>query len=65
MSEWINVKDSFPDRHQHVLVFYNGKFSVANCYLECFFPICECGEKEPLFSVTHWMPLPTKPKELL
>jgi hypothetical protein len=71
---WISVKDRLPELRQEVLVWYDNGYEVA--YLQKFeppklqypqfnnvemFEWC-FGDFED-FDVTHWMPLPDRPKE--
>ena len=65
MSDWISVKDRVPEREQMVLVY-------GSCWnLEVYpYRLAEAmGEPpEACFdcpNVTHWMPLPKPPSEVL
>ena len=58
MSEWISVKDKTPDSHQLVIILRDTinpdlKIQIIKWHLSDEFD----------FKVTHWMPLPTPPKE--
>ena len=69
-NQWISVEDKLPDENADVIVFAN---DIVNGFVEtaCYY-VCpeylsggwreENGDPyEPI--VTHWMPLPTPPKE--
>ena len=68
MNKWTNVKDNFPEEETEVLV-YKGNFigGLMDVYLYLGDDIWQdsygqinmtCKE-----GITHWMPLPEKPKE--
>ena len=68
MSEWISVKDRLPEKPQNCLVYYKhwcteddywaiGMASYIN-EIEAF-----VGIDSKYYVITHWMPLPTPPKE--
>jgi hypothetical protein len=50
---WINVKDQLPQQDEWVLIYnyYNDSIRTANFDLDDY------------DGITHWMPLPDKPKE--
>lgn len=65
MSEWINVKERLPEEGHHAVVRMNdGEYHVAwrenGCW--CMYNPC-CVYNSQLKDVTHWMPLPTKPRK--
>jgi len=56
MSEWINVRNKLPDEGAEVLVF--------NVYLKIKSVIYTKKRGfHAMAPITHWMPLPTPPKE--
>ena len=59
MSEWIDVKDRLPYENDHVLVHRNTKNPYLKIQIICW-NHCDVND----FKVTHWMPLPTPPKEI-
>jgi hypothetical protein len=67
--QWISVKDKSPEINQRVLLATNEKRSIVTGYR-----LSPAGKNEPWFhtdlglwcgteTVTHWMPLPDRPKE--
>jgi len=65
MSDWISVKDRLPTKETY-LILYDEKNGCAPGYYEdqwwtYFFYGNECNARAE--NVTHWMPLPTPPKE--
>jgi hypothetical protein len=67
--QWISVKDKSPEINQRVLLATNEKRSIVTGYR-----LPPAGKNEPWFhtdlglwcgteTVTHWMPLPDRPKE--
>lgn len=73
MREWINVKDKLPNDGEKVLaIFVSEPGQMYNMRHDGWFrdTIYACWRKEdkffieshgPLFSPTHWMPLPKNP----
>jgi hypothetical protein len=66
---WISVKDESPEINQRVLLATNEKRSIVTGHR-----LSPAGKNEPWFhtdlglwcgteTVTHWMPLPDRPKE--
>ena len=60
MAEWISVKDRLPEKCQCVITYR--KCSDDAAYMDCESYYGEWAF-DPPFKVTHWMPLPEKPKE--
>lgn len=76
MSEWINIKDEFPPNDGTPFLCYDPK-QVNNFDKACIYVVC--FKKETVFykagfieaggecyfewEPTHWMPLPSPPKE--
>ena len=64
VQEWISVKDRLPEekvdcivRYQHAYCDTDGYWAIGMCFYD--------GEKfqfNPVYKVTHWMPLPQPPK---
>jgi hypothetical protein len=73
MSEWISVKDRLPEEGQSVdcwvsSVRYGTKYRHADSifntdFNEMCFDHDDFSHYEKIESVTHWMPLPSPPKE--
>ena len=74
MMEWISVKDRLPDFEKRLVVAYGHcKNPVIQKRIagpdEDFIELCEYTRQHGflrgpfLFSATHWMPLPSPPKE--
>lgn len=57
MNEWISVKDRLPKEEEEVLTFGSYGYVVGYYSSEVYDWQTTYGE------VTHWMPLPDKPKE--
>ena len=55
-SEWVSVKDKFPEQYTDVIVFTKGG-TIAVDYVDENGDFYYYGEY-----VTHWMPLPQKPE---
>ena len=63
--KWISVKDRLPEEKVNCIVNYkhaycdtDGYWAIGFCYYD--------GEKfkfNPIYKITHWMPLPEPPKE--
>ena len=64
VQEWISVKDKLPEEKVNCIVHYRHAYCDDDDYWAieiCFYD----GEKfqiNPAYKVTHWMPLPEKPK---
>lgn len=58
MSEWISVKDRLPKEGDRVVVFRSSRFVNQKIHL-IYWQVSDPSD----FHVTHWMPLPTPPKE--
>ena len=64
VQKWISVKDRLPEEKVNCIVNYkhaycdtDGYWAIGFCYYD--------GEKfkfNPLYKITHWMPLPEPPK---
>lgn len=73
MQEWISVKDRVPEIDKDVLVFdSNTKQCSVRYRLNEFYPDCDeennkyaWNDQGIINSVTHWMPLPEPPKEII
>ncbi len=80
MTEWIRVKDKLPEKNTWALCFCPKMWSRKDEILSLEFIIYEWTDMEgikqlPMFKsfdrtyrieeVTHWMPLPEKPKDYL
>lgn len=76
MSEWISIKDSFPNENELVLIFQTDKGSersswrpyvpfALSIFEDSSFNDSHCGDCQQVEHqcVTHWMPLPQPPKE--
>jgi hypothetical protein len=63
---WISVKDKLPKENEHVIVFDNTE-GICRGYIRYgswqHYPIGSYAGDGCLFDVTHWMPLPSPPKE--
>ena len=57
VQEWISVTDMLPKPFENVLVFRDGKISIDYHEENGWFAYDFNGKR-----VTHWMPLPEKPK---
>ena len=57
VQEWISVNDRLPNPFESVLVFRDGKISIDYNEGNGWFAYDFNGKR-----VTHWMPLPEKPK---
>ena len=77
MSEWINIKDKLPEKHQKVIIADVGHgeiYSVAGAiYInDGYFSVDDSGLEAKNFDggaciildmdITHWMPLPKPPE---
>lgn len=66
---WISVKERLPEPYFHVLV--NGEDGVFRAYRDDHdeYPTWQCyptgsyASDGCVFCITHWMPLPSRPKE--
>ena len=67
VQEWISVKDRLPEEKTNYIVYYKHAF----CDDESHIGICICYydgvefNMDSLHKVTHWMPLPEPPEEML
>lgn len=62
--EWVSVSERLPESRTRVLAFSNDW--VGEAFFENFNNIPHWYTSEKccgLYNVTHWMPLPQKPKE--
>lgn len=60
MSKWISVKDRLPEKCSEVLIF-NGNFGVAT--YKHPFNVSDWWDGDASWKeVTHWMPLPERPR---
>ena len=57
--QWISVKDGLPENEEYVLVHTSGKSVLMGFYDNDGWYTTE----EYIRNVTHWMPLPERPKE--
>jgi hypothetical protein len=70
MSEWIKVEDRLPNDGDYVLTYSCGRVDIQTCYINS---VSRNGQKKWYFAdnsddwiddnVSHWMPLPTPPKD--
>lgn len=61
---WVSVEDGLPEIFEHVLIYtINGRITTANI---TSYNHWNTDQPEPLSmrQVTHWMPLPPRPKQL-
>ena len=67
--EWISVNDRLPELHHSVLISDGMGFYVATLLKNCgeneWKISCDCADIERHYGieVTHWIPLPSPPKE--
>ena len=63
-NEWISVQDRLPEINTYVLIVYAG-YSMFVAYRDnSEGDLCFRGDDgNPLYNITHWMPLPEPPKE--
>lgn len=67
VQEWISVKDRLPEEKVDCIVHYKHAYCDNDDYWAigmCFYD----GEKfqfDPAYKVTHWMPMPEPPKEVI
>lgn len=64
--EWISTKDEFPPKGK--ILAFDAKYGDGHRYIALSDGddyISECGsiDSHRLYQVTHWMPLPSPPKE--
>ena len=59
MSEWISVKDTLPELEQEVLVYANREYLKRKIHTHFYWCLADFED----LKITHWMPLPTPPKE--
>ena len=60
MSEWISVKDRLPEK-SGMYIIYNPKWHFENRVFASYFH--SLPSMWTYSGVTHWMPLPERPKE--
>lgn len=58
-TEWIKCSDHMPEEHKPFLVFSDGDIEVGSHCNNWWIDSNGCK----IQNVTHWMPLPEKPKE--
>ena len=64
MGEWISVNDRLPDHAHKVLVAAKEPSGVRQITVSMFTGHCfNMTGRRAHWKVTHWMPLPEKPKE--
>ena len=64
MSEWISVKDRLPEDGQEVFAYCSEADSFEMLVLRCLSENMWINRALDIYeNVTHWMPLPTPPKE--
>jgi len=61
--EWIKVSEKLPEKFESVLVYDGKKIFLAYIHINSWICVCECYEGSSVIDVTHWMPLPEKPKD--
>ena len=62
---WIPVTDRLPEKNTSVLVYYKHGRNIFWYDGDKFNDVDQYGCDFPVDSVTHWMPLPKPPKEVL
>ena len=60
-NQWISVEDRLPDAGQWYLCWSRNQTQII--FLDTVEPIMWLQDGDYLENVTHWMPLPTPPKE--
>lgn len=63
---WISVEERLPEEDENVLVY--GPWGIGNGYSLAFWYDSAWNDVDsgyPLDNVSHWMPLPDPPKEVL
>lgn len=64
--EWISVNDKLPSNSDEVLVYdvENDEVIIGvYLYSKPTFPVFGIFGRGQVFDITHWMPLPSPPKE--
>lgn len=63
--QWISVEDRLPEDASDVLVvaFWHEKYQVLTGWHSLGGWLVTAGDEERPLDVTHWMPLPTNPKD--
>ena len=64
VQEWISVEDRLPEEKVNCIVHYKHAYCDTDGYWAIGF-CCYDGEKflfDPAYKVTHWMPMPERPK---
>lgn len=64
MMNWISVKDRLPEKNQNVLVYQKGGVHGGNeIDIEYLQGDGFWADQGIMSEISHWMPLPEKPKE--
>ena len=65
VQEWISVEDRLPKEKANCIVYYQHAYCDNDGYraIEVCFYYGEKFQLNSAYKVTHWMPLPTPPKE--
>ena len=65
MSEWIRCEDATPDVDTSVMAYFAADKEQAVVNISSLIKACMLGDEySPVWTqVTHWMPLPERPKE--
>lgn len=62
--EWVKCSDGFPKEGENVLTFMNGEKISVDYIVDCGdFQLWACILMDEQNKVTHWMPLPSAPRE--
>lgn len=64
-NEWVSVDERLPDNNTQVLM-WSAKWNIAEAgsyYNKNFWVYSEIGDGYIADDITHWMPLPERPKE--
>ena len=63
--QWISVEERLPDNIDNVLAYNNNMYNQDCCVEVAFFDEDKQWKGAPIYftdGITHWMPLPEKPK---